>query len=230
MTTVAVIIPVKNEELAIRTVLQRLEKHIPEAVICVCDNGSTDNTALVINDIVRQNSNIIFISEKKIGKGYAVKKAINAVEADIYCFVDGDMTYDTKDILKFIEMMQLEQLDLINVKRIPKDKGSFNFFRKFGNILYNKLFSCLFETSSSDILSGYKIVSKKFIKSFEIHSKGFEIETEFHISASKLGLREKEVCCNYFPRPEKSKSKLRFFNDGLKIISFLFKSYFQKNK
>lgn len=65
MTTVAVIIPVKNEELAIRTVLQRLEKHIPEAVICVCDNGSTDNTALVINDIVRQNSNIIFISEKK---------------------------------------------------------------------------------------------------------------------------------------------------------------------
>lgn len=228
MTKLAVIIPCKNEGATIAAVLEKLAKqNLQEAIICVVDNNSEDDTASRAKSVIEQNSNMVLLSEEKTGKANALKKAVSTIDAEIYCFVDGDLTYDTKDLEKFAEIIEKEQIDLINVKRNAKDKGSFKSLRKFGNIFFNKLFSCLFECNCTDILSGYKLLKKDFLKSFDFETKGFEIEAEIHIMASKKRIKVKECSCDYFPRPEDSNSKLSIFGDGFKILNFIFKSYFQ---
>lgn len=229
MTKLAVIIPCKNEGATIAAVLEKLtEENLSNAVICVVDNNSEDDTASKAKSVIEKNSNMILLSEEKAGKANALKKAVNAIDAEIYCFVDGDLTYDTKDLQKFAEIIEKEQIDLINVKRKAKDKSAFKSLRKLGNLFFNKLFACLFECNCTDILSGYKLFKKDFIKSFDFETKGFEIEAEIHIMASKKHIKVREYSCDYFPRPEDSNSKLSIFGDGFKILKFIFTSYFQK--
>lgn len=229
MTKLAVIIPCKNEGTTIACVLEKLaEQNLQDTVICVVDNSSEDDTVIKAKSVIEKNSNMVLLSEEKTGKANALKKAVNTIDAEIYCFVDGDFTYDTKGLEQFVEIMEKDQIDLINVKRKAKDKSSFKSLRKFGNIFFNKLFSCLFECNCTDILSGYKLLRKDFLKSCDFKTKGFEIEAEIHIMASKKRIKVKEFDCDYFPRPKDSNSKLSIFGDGFKILKFIFKSYFQE--
>lgn len=221
MTKIAVIIPCLNEGKTIQKVVDNLRCQIPEAEIFVCDNDSVDGTNCVGAQM---------IVEKKRGKGNVIKRAVSEIDADYYIFTDGDLTYDTKNAAEFICVMQDEKLDFVNVRRVSSDKKAYKFGRKLGNRIFDKLFNILFKSEFSDILSGYKIVSKDFIKSFEIKSQGFEIETEITAQAVVQNVKAKEFSCSYFPRGEGSSSKLKFFSDGLAIFTGLLGFYFDLKK
>jgi glycosyltransferase involved in cell wall biosynthesis len=221
---IAAMIPCYNEELTITKVITDMRKQVPEAKIYVFDNNSTDGTTQVA-----KSAGAVVFKEKRQGKGYVVQSMFNKVDADICIIVDGDDTYDLTKVDQMISMIKNEEADLVVGNRLESYLSkSFRPLHTFGNKLVRFLINKLFHAHLRDIMSGFRVMSREFVKNINITSSGFEVETEMTIKALKFGYLIKEFDIAYGERPEGSYSKLNTFRDGvlvLKTIFMIFKDY-----
>lgn len=213
---VAVMIPCLNEEAAIAQVIADFRRHLPEALIFVYDNGSKDRTAAV----AREAGAIVRIEPLK-GKGNVVRRMFADVEAEIYVLVDGDDTYDAASAPALIKRLLEDSLDMINAAREEKSELAYRRGHRFGNRMLTGLVAWFFGERMSDMLSGYRIMSRRFVKSFPALASGFEIETELTVHALQLRLPIAEVATPYRERPPASSSKLRTIPDGMRILHLI---------
>lgn len=211
--SIAVVIPCLNEEIAIAQVVKDFRAALPSAQIYVYDNASTDATAAVARE-----AGAIVRSEPARGKGNVVRRMFSDVEADIFVLVDGDATYPADQAPKMIAALSDGHMDMISGARVPEQKAAYRPGHQFGNFFITFLVGLMFGQRFSDILSGYRVLSRRFVKSFPALSKGFEIETEITVHALEMRLPSAEVAIPYFERPEGSSSKLRTFRHGIAIV------------
>lgn len=221
---IAALIPCYNEELTIGQVIADLKKILPEASMYVFDNNSTDRTAELA-----AAAGASVIKEKRQGKGFVVRSMFSKIEADIYVMVDGDGTYDISRLPEMISLVVEDKADLVVGTRLKTySNKAFRPLHTFGNKLVRFLINRLFKTRLTDIMSGFRVMNRDFVKNINIMSSGFEIETEMSIKALKYGYIIHEMNINYGERPEGSYSKLNTFKDGilvLKTIFIIFKEY-----
>ncbi|GIL03164.1 MAG: glycosyl transferase [Alphaproteobacteria bacterium] len=220
---IAVLIPCKNEALTVASVVDGFRRAVPGCSVYVYDNNSTDETA----HIARQAGAIVG-RELRPGKGNVVRRMFSEIEADIYVMVDGDDTYDAGAAPRLVEKLVADGADMVVGARIGAHDKHQRRGHAFGNRAFNALYSRLFGQDFSDIFSGYRAFSRRFVKSFPAVSAGFEIETELSVHASQLRLPVAELALPYRDRPEGSHSKLSTFRDGariLKTIIVLLKEY-----
>ncbi|MCZ9926949.1 glycosyltransferase family 2 protein [Brachyspira hyodysenteriae] len=210
---VSAIIPCYNEELTIKQVIEDIKKYSPECEIYVFDNNSTDNSY----NIAKEAGAIV----KKVmyqGKGEVVRQAFSIVESDIYILIDGDNECDASAIPKLVHYLIDNDLDMVTVVR---KAGKYRKGHSFGNKMITSFAKFLFGNNVNDILSGYRVFSKKIVKTFPCASKGFEIEAELTIFAMQMRLQIGEIEAEYKSRPEGSFSKLNTFKDGFRILGLM---------
>jgi len=212
MTKIAVLIPCYNEEKAIYKVVMDFKSQLPEAEIYVYDNNSKDNTS---SEALRAGAIVKF--EPRQGKGHVVRRMFASIEADVYLMVDGDGTYDYSRARELVDTLLSDQLDMVIGVRVEKTETAHRVGHKFGNQLFNFALKLLFQSNFKDIFSGYRVFSRRMIKSFPAISNGFDIETELSVFALNLKLPAKEVDTDFFDRIEGTQSKLSTFKDGFKI-------------
>ena len=210
---IAVLIPCFNEQEAVSAVVSAFRSHLPGAMIFVYDNASTDLT------IERARSaGAVVRSEPLRGKGYVVRRMFADIEADVYVLVDGDGTYDAGSAPALIAALVRESLDLVSAVRIDSGQKAYRTGHRFGNWLLTRLVAQLFGKRFSDMLSGYRVMSRRFVKSFPALSTGFEIETELTVHALQMRIPIAEFPTPYRERPAGSASKLRTISDGVRIM------------
>jgi glycosyltransferase involved in cell wall biosynthesis len=209
----AILVPCFNEEAAIAKVVGDFRSALPEAVIYVYDNNSTDRTAEAA-----RAAGALVRRELHQGKGNVVRRMFADVEADVYVLVDGDATYDAPSARAMIARLREERLDMVVAARVEKDAGAYRPGHRTGNRLLTRFFASVFDATFSDILSGYRVFSRRFVKSFPVLSRGFEIETELVVHALELELPVAEIPTPYYARPRGSVSKLSTWRDGLRIL------------
>lgn len=210
---IAVLLPCYNEEVAIGQLVTALKQALPRVPIYVYDNNSTDRTS----EIAAAAGAIVKFEPQK-GKGNVVRRMFADIDADIYIMMDGDMTYDVARANELIAKLQSETLDMVVGRRITDDPNAYRAGHRWGNNALTGTLKMIFGQRFEDILSGYRVFSRRFVKSFPTLSKGFEIETEMSIHALELGLPVAEVDTAYFARPEGSFSKLNTYRDGVRIL------------
>lgn len=210
---IAVLVPCFNEEAAIDKVVKDFRAALPAAAIFVFDNNSTDKTA----EIARAAGAKVF-QEKHRGKGFVVRRMFADLDADIYVLVDGDATYDAPSARRMIERLIDGQLDMVVGSRIDKEKVAYRTGHRAGNKVLSRFVAWAFGPSFNDMLSGYRVFSRRFVKSFPVLSGGFEIETELTVHALQLGLPVDEIETPYYARLEGSTSKLSTWGDGFRIL------------
>ena len=210
---IAVLLPCYNEEAAIGQVIAGFRKALPAAVIYVYDNNSRDKTVEKA-----RKAGAIVRTERMQGKGHVVRRMFADVDADIYIMADGDLTYDPKAAPAMVEQLLAEELDMVVGTRQHEAKDAYRGGHVLGNRLFTGLLSRLFGRSFSDIFSGYRAFSRRFVKSFPVLSEGFEIETEMSVHALELRMPVGEIETAYGARPEGSESKLSTFRDGWRIL------------
>ncbi len=214
---IAVLIPCYNEATTIRRVVEDFQRHLPRAVIYVFDNDSIDTTAA---EAKAAGARVIW--EGRRGKGNVVRRMFAEVMADAYVMVDGDSTYDAAVAPKMVARLLADQLDMVIATRLGSGgPASFRQGHRFGNRIFTALVRLLFGRAFADILSGYRVLSRRFVKSFPANSVGFEIETELSIHALQLKLPTAEYETQYFARSADSPSKLRTYRDGLRILHLI---------
>jgi glycosyltransferase involved in cell wall biosynthesis len=210
---VAVLVPCYNEEAAIATVVKDFRTALPQAIVYVYDNNSRDRTvarAIESGAIVR--------NEARQGKGNVVRRMFADIEADIYVLVDGDDTYDAEAIPRMIERMISDGADLLTARRVPTQASAYRPGHVMGNRMLTGLTALLFNVHLSDMLSGYRVFSRRFVKSFPFTAEGFAIETELTVHAVRLMMPMSEMETRYKERPVGSVSKLNTWRDGLRIL------------
>ena len=220
MTEIAVLIPCYNEELTVRKVITDFQKELPEARIYVYDNNSTDKTA----DIAREAGAIV-CKEPMQGKGNVVRSMFRDIEADVYVMIDGDDTYPADAVTELIRPVVEEDVDMVIGDRLSNGtyfKENKRRLNSFGNSMTRRLINFLFHGNVTDIMTGYRAFSRKFVKCIPIMSSGFEIETEMTVSALVYRMRIASVPIVYRDRPEGSFSKLHTFRDGYRALVTLF--------
>ena len=220
MKEIAVLIPCYNEALTVGKVVDDFKKELPQAKIYVYDNNSKDDTYA----IAKQHGAIVRY-EPNQGKGNVVRSMFREIEADYYVLVDGDDTYPAEDVHAMLEEMVKYNADMIVGDRLSNGTyGSENKrnFHGFGNNLVRSLINRLFKGNVTDIMTGYRIFSKRFVKVFPLMSNGFEIETEMTIFALANKCKIRSVDITYRDRPEGSFSKLNTFSDGFKVLLTIF--------
>lgn len=210
---IAVMIPCYNEEHAISSVIRDFSIALPEANIFVYDNNSADNTVT----IAEQAGALVRRSTRQ-GKGNVVRHMFSDIDADIYVLVDGDATYAASSAPHMIERLTQGGLDMVVGKRVDSDPDSYRTGHRFGNALLTGCVSFLFGRQFNDILSGYRVFSRRFVKSFPALATGFETETELTVHALELRMPIEELDTPYGARPEGSISKLSTYKDGYKIL------------
>ena len=210
-------IPCLNEESTIGQVIKNLKKDLSNAEIIVYDNSSTDNT---IKEAKKYGAKVVL--EKKKGKGNVVKRMFSDnLDANIYVMLDGDDTYDTSKIKQSVDTLFTEKYDMLVAKRVHSNPSAYRRGHVIGNQMFSRFVNFIFGNDISDIFSGYRIFSKRFIKTFPQNSKEFEVEAELTIHALEQGFKVGEFECLYKPRPEGSISKLSTFKDGIKILRLI---------
>ncbi|GAA4016407.1 glycosyltransferase family 2 protein [Sphingomonas swuensis] len=210
---IAVLLPCYNEEAAIAQTVAGFRAALPTAIIYVYDNNSRDRTmeiARVAGAVVR--------SEIAQGKGHVVRRMFADVEADVYIMADGDLTYDPQAAPAMVDLLLTDQLDMVVGTRQHEAKEAYRGGHVLGNKLFTGLLSSLFGRSFTDVFSGYRVFSRRFVKSFPVLSAGFEIETEISVHALELKMPVGEVSTVYLARPEGSASKLSTYRDGWRIL------------
>lgn len=210
---IAVIVPCRNEAAGIENVVTDFHKALPGAAIYVYDNNSDDDTA-----IVAEQAGAIVRAETLPGKGNVVRRMFADVEADIYVLVDGDGTYDAASAPTLIDMMEAGNLDMVTGVRVSVDDDTYRPGHRFGNFMLTRIVATIFGSRSSDLLSGYRVFSRRFVKSFPALTSGFEIETELTVHALELRMPIAEVETPYRSRAEGSSSNLRTIQDGIRIL------------
>ncbi|MEM6414433.1 MAG: glycosyltransferase [Pseudomonadota bacterium] len=218
MASIAVVIPCYNEAEAIASVVASFKDALPDAMIYVYDNASTDETAAIA-----KKAGAIVRSEPHRGKGNAVRRAFADVDADIYVMADGDGTYDAAAAPRMIDLLKSGPLDLVVGVRAHRDHTAYRPGHVIGNKAFSFLFRWLFTSDFSDILSGYRVMSRRFVKSFPLGASGFEIELEMSAHAALLRLPTAEVETKYAARGDGSESKLRTYSDGARILRRMFR-------
>jgi glycosyltransferase involved in cell wall biosynthesis len=217
---IAVLVPCFNEEAAVATVIADFRKALPTAEIFVYDNNSSDRTAAVARE-----AGASVRSERRQGKGHVVRRMFADVDADIYVLVDGDATYDAASAPRLIDTLLSDHLDMVVGLRVDQAQAAWRPGHRTGNRLLTGFLSAVFGHAFKDILSGYRIFSRRFVKSFPVLSDGFEIETELSVHALELALPVAEIETPYYARPEGSVSKLNTWRDGLRILGTILKLY-----
>jgi glycosyltransferase involved in cell wall biosynthesis len=217
---IAILVPCYNEECAIARVVTDFRTALPDATIYVYDNNSKDGTA----DAARRAGAVVR-SETHQGKGYVVRRMFNDVEADVYVLVDGDATYDAPSALKMIMKLLDDRLDMVVATRVDTEEKAYRRGHRTGNWLLTGLVAHIFGRAFTDILSGYRVFSRRFVKSFPILSGGFEIETELTVHALELELPVGELATPYYSRPSGSASKLSTWQDGFRILWMVLRLY-----
>ncbi|UWU91222.1 glycosyltransferase family 2 protein [Bradyrhizobium sp. CB1015] len=217
---IAVLVPCYNEEAAVATVVADFRKALPAAEIYVYDNNSRDRTAAVARE-----AGAIVRSEHRQGKGHVVRRMFADVEADVYVLVDGDATYDAPSAPRMIDRLLDEHLDMVVGLRVDQVQAAYRLGHRTGNRMLTGFLSSTFGHAFKDILSGYRVFSRRFVKSFPVLSDGFEIETELAVYALELSLPVAEVETPYYARPEGSFSKLNTWRDGFRILGTMLKLY-----
>jgi glycosyltransferase involved in cell wall biosynthesis len=218
--SIAVLVPCYNEEVAVAKVVKDFRATLPGAAIFVFDNNSTDNTAAA----ARAAGAEVF-QEKRQGKGFVVSRMFTDVEADIYVLVDGDATYHAPSAPKMIARLLDERLDMVVGNRVDRETAAYRAGHRTGNWLLTSFVAEVFGSSFKDMLSGYRVFSRRFVKSFPVLSGGFEIETELTIHALELGLAVAEIDTPYYARPKGSASKLNTWRDGFRILRTIVSIY-----
>jgi glycosyltransferase involved in cell wall biosynthesis len=217
---IAVLVPCYNEEIAVAKVVKAFRAALPDAAIFVFDTNSTDGTAAA----ARAAGAEVF-REKHQGKGNVVRRMFTDVEADIYVLVDGDATYDAPSARMMIDRLLRERLDMVVGNRVDREAAAYRAGHRAGNWLLTSFVAEVFGPTFNDMLSGYRVFSRRFVKSFPALSGGFEIETELTIHAIELGLAVAEIDTPYYARPKGSASKLNTWSDGFRILSTIIKLY-----
>lgn len=209
---IAVILPCYNEEAAIGQTIAGFRAALPDARIYVYDNNSHDRTL----EVARAAGAIVRV-ERVQGKGAVVRRMFADVDADVYVLADGDATYDAASAPILVQRLIEEQLDMVVGSRVAEATLAYRRGHQFGNRALTGMLARLFGRSFTDILSGYRVFSRRFVKSFPALSAGFEIETEISVHALELKMPVAEVATPYFARPEGSASKLSTYSDGWRI-------------
>jgi glycosyltransferase involved in cell wall biosynthesis len=210
---IAVLIPCRNEAAAIEKVVRDFAAALPEASIHVCDNRSTDDTAA---RAAAAGAAVCY--ERLPGKGNAVRRMFADVEADIYVLADGDDTYDHESAPALIRRLRDENLDMVVAARVASSTDAYRPGHRLGNYVLTKLVRVVFGDRITDMLSGYRVFSRRFVKSFPALAAGFEIETELTVHALELRMPIDEMPTPYRERPPNSASKLRTYSDGWRIL------------
>ena len=217
---IAVLLPCYNEEAAIGATVEGFREALPGATIYVYDNNSRDRTrevAAAAGAVVR--------TETQQGKGHVVRRMFADIEADVYIMADGDLTYEPDAAPEMVRMISAERLDMVVGTRRHEEAEAYRGGHVLGNKVFTRLLSGLFGRSFSDIFSGYRVFSRRFVKSFPVLSEGFEIETEMSVHALELRMPVGEVETRYLARPEGSHSKLSTFRDGWRILKTIVTLY-----
>ncbi|CUS45703.1 MAG: glycosyltransferase family 2 protein [Pseudomonadota bacterium] len=217
---IAVLLPCYNEEAAIAQTVAGFRAALPDATIYVYDNNSRDRTIEVA-----RAAGAIVRTERIQGKGNVVRRMFADIDADIYVMADGDATYDAASAPALVARVLDEQLDMVVGARVTQADAAYRRGHKMGNALLTGMLARLFGRSFTDILSGYRVFSRRFVKSFPVLSSGFEIETEISVHALELKMPVAEIETPYFARPEGSESKLSTYSDGFRILRTIFQLY-----
>ncbi|WP_066817145.1 glycosyltransferase family 2 protein [Sphingomonas mali] len=217
---IAVLLPCYNEEAAIAQTIAGFRAALPTATIYVYDNNSKDRTIEVA-----RAAGAVVRSERMQGKGNVVRRMFADVDADIYVMADGDATYDAEAAPQLVQRLVDEQLDMVVGSRVTQHDAAYRRGHVMGNKLLTGMLAKLFGRSFTDILSGYRVFSRRFVKSFPVLSGGFEIETEISVHALELRMPVGEVETRYFARPEGSASKLSTYSDGFRILNTIVTLY-----
>lgn len=218
---IAVLLPCFNEEAAVAPTIAAFRAALPDAAIYVYDNNSTDHTAEVA-----AAAGAVVRTERMQGKGHVVRRMFADVEADVYVMADGDSTYDAAAAPALVRKLVDERLDMVVGARVSEVASeSYRPGHVFGNRLFTALLAGLFGRSFSDIFSGYRVFSRRFVKSFPALARGFETETEISVHALELAMPVAEVATRYGARPEGSHSKLSTWRDGWRILKTLLHLY-----
>ena len=210
---IAVLVPCYNEELAVAKVIAGFRASLPDATIHVYDNNSSDDTRRVARD-----AGAVVRGESLQGKGHVVRRMFADVEADIYVLVDGDDTYDPDAAPAMVRYLIENQLDMVTAVRMSTQQEAYRLGHRIGNRALSFLVCRVFGNRVSDLLSGYRVFSRRFVKSFPALAAGFETETEFTIHALELRMPIGELASTYRGRTAGSSSKLHTYLDGLRIL------------
>ncbi|MGH6730161.1 MAG: glycosyltransferase, partial [Sphingomicrobium sp.] len=210
---IAVLLPCYNEEAAIAETIAGFRAALPDATIYVYDNNSRDRTV----ELARAAGAIVR-TERQQGKGNVVRRMFADIDADIYVMADGDLTYDPKAAPEMVKMLLDEQIDMVVGTLLHEVADAYRGGHVIGNRLFTSLLAGLFGRSFTDIFSGYRVFSRRFVKSFPVLSAGFEIETEMSVHALELRMPVGELETAYGARPEGSASKLSTYRDGWRIL------------
>lgn len=215
---IAAIVPCHNEQGAIGKVVRDLRQHVPDMVVYVYDNCSTDDTA---QEAARAGA--IVRTEEAKGKGNVIRRAFGDIDADIYLLIDGDDTYDAAAAPELIQTLILGPYDHVMGVREPESDAisAYRPSHEFGNRLLNRIVAAIFGTNTGDMLSGYRVFSRRFVKSFPAVSREFEIETELTVHSLALRIPSKSVTVGFRDRAEGTASKLRTYRDGSRILKLI---------
>jgi glycosyltransferase involved in cell wall biosynthesis len=217
---IAVLVPCFNEEAAVAAAVADFRKALPAATIYVYDNNSSDRTVAVAREAGAEVR-----CEHRQGKGHVVRRMFADVDADIYVLVDGDATYDAPSAPRMIERLVNDHLDMVVGLRIDQAEAAYRRGHRAGNRVLTGFLSSVFGQAFKDILSGYRVFSRRFVKSFPVLSDGFEIETELTVHALELAMPVAELETPYYARPTGSVSKLNTWRDGFRILGTILKLY-----
>ncbi|WP_239625434.1 glycosyltransferase family 2 protein [Bradyrhizobium sp. I71] len=217
---IAVLVPCHNEESTVGKVITGFRDALPGADIYVYENNCVDRTAEIAS-----NCGAIVRTERSQGKGHVVRRMFADIDADIYILVDGDATYDASSAPRLIGKLIAEHLDMVVGVRVDQSEEAYRRGHRAGNRMLTGLLALIFGRAFRDVLSGYRVFSRRFVKSFPVLSSGFEIETELSVHALELSLPVGEMETPYFERPMGSHSKLNTWRDGLRILLTMLKLY-----
>ena len=222
MDKIAVLIPCYNESRTIEKVVTDFKKVLPEAVIYVYDNNSSDGTAEIA-----EKSGAVVCHEYMQGKGNVIRRMFREIDAECYVMTDGDDTYPSEYAVEMVEKVLNQNADMVVGDRLSSTYFQENKrpFHNFGNSLVRKCINILFHNDIKDIMTGYRAFSYEFVKTFPVLSKGFEIETEMSIHAVDKNMFVENVVVDYRDRPEGSESKLNTYSDGFKVLKTIARLY-----
>ena len=213
---VVAIVPCLDEEATVASVVRELTAALPCITVYVYDNGSTDRTVQVAEAAgatVRQ--------ESRRGKGHVLRRAFADVQGDVFVVVDGDGTYDLSSLPAMLELLLSGPYDQVVGVRREADRSAYRAGHSMGNLFFNRMVGRLFGEPVQDMLSGFRVLSRRFVKSFPVRSRGFEVETELTVHAVDLRVPSAYVDVAFHDRPEGGESKLRTYHDGLRILSLI---------
>lgn len=217
---VAILVPCYNEALTIGTIVSDFRSCLPDAQIYVFDNNSSDATVAVAR---AAGAHVRSVAQQ--GKGNVIRRMFADIEADVYIMVDGDDTYDASVAPLMVQRLAEEGLDMVVGTRLSEEREAYRFGHRFGNRLLTGCVARLFGRTFTDMLSGYRVFSRRYVKSFAAHSTGFETETELTVHALELRMPVAEIETHYKSRPEGSSSKLSTYRDGARILFMIIRLF-----